>query len=228
MSKLCQYDFACEADARKTLAQFENQLKISFINDIKVNRIPHFKGKGRPARGRQPDHYNYRIEGTLASNLPERKRRLGRKSGFILATNPLNHQLLSDQELIAAYKDQQQVERGFRFLKDPMFMASTRFLKSPQRIMALTMVMTLSLLVYAALEHCIRQTLKTPHHQTFPNQQGQPITSPTARWVFQFFAGIHLLIVESTQELVLNMNSHQIELLKGLGKRYEALYSEMG
>ncbi|NJO15407.1 MAG: IS1634 family transposase [Thioploca sp.] len=192
-SKLCQHDIACEVDARNTLVKFENQLKISLINNIKVNRIPHFKGKGRPARGHQPDHYSYRIEGTLASNLQERKRRLGRKSGFILATNQLNHKLLSDQELIAAYKNQQKVECGFRFLKAPMFMASTRFLKSPQRIMALMMVMTLSLLVYAALEHRIRQTLKT-HHQTFPNQTGQSITSPTARWIFQFFSGTHLLI----------------------------------
>jgi transposase len=37
---------------------------------------------------------------------------------------------LSDIDMIEAYKDQQKVERGFRFLKDPMFMASTLFLKS--------------------------------------------------------------------------------------------------
>ena len=41
-------------------------------------------------------------------------------------------------------------ERGFRFLKDPMFLASTLFLKKAQRIMALLFVMTLCLLVYAA------------------------------------------------------------------------------
>lgn len=46
-------------------------------------------------------------------------------------------QQLSAEELIAAYKDQQKVERGFRFLKDPLFMASTLFLESPRRIMAL-------------------------------------------------------------------------------------------
>ena len=54
---------------------------------------------------------------------------------------------LSDEALMAAYKDQQKVERGFRFLKDPLFMAATRSLKSPQRILALMMVMTLCRLV---------------------------------------------------------------------------------
>ncbi len=40
------------------------------------------------------------------------------------------------------------VERGFRFLKDPIFFTSTLFLKKPERIEALLMVMTLSLLIY--------------------------------------------------------------------------------
>jgi hypothetical protein len=39
-----------------------------------------------------------------------------------------------------------------------LFMASTVFLKSAQRIMALAMIMTLSLLVYSALEHRIRES----------------------------------------------------------------------
>jgi len=78
--------------------------------------------------------------------------RLQRKSCFILASNQLDMDKRSDLELIEAYKDQQKVERGFRFLKDPMFMASTLFLKSTKRLMALMMVMTLCLLVYAALE----------------------------------------------------------------------------
>ena len=52
--------------------------------------------------------------------------------------------------------------------------------------MALMMVMTLCLLVYAALEYRIRQAL-IQAQQTFPNQVGRMISNPTARWVFQFF-----------------------------------------
>ena len=36
---------------------------------------------------------------------------------------------LSDQELIQTYKDQYSVERGFSFLKDPLFLASSVFVK---------------------------------------------------------------------------------------------------
>jgi transposase len=39
------------------------------------------------------------------------------------------------------YKAHQGVERGFRFLKDPLFFASSVFLKSPKRIAALGLIM---------------------------------------------------------------------------------------
>jgi transposase len=45
---------------------------------------------------------------------------------------------LSDEQMLVHYKQQQGVERGFRFLKDPLFFASSVFLKTPERIMALT------------------------------------------------------------------------------------------
>ena len=58
----------------------------------------------------------------------------------------------SPQELLDGYKGHVQAERGFRFLKDPQFLASSLYRKKPERIMALLMVMTVCLLVYAALE----------------------------------------------------------------------------
>ena len=225
--KLCKQDFACEGDARKALAKFEKTLKMTGIAEVQVNALARFKGKGRPAQGRKADFYVYRIQGRLASRPQERTRQLQRKSCFILATNQLDCQALSHEELIAAYQDQQKVERGFRFLKDPMFMASALYLKSPKRIMALMMVMTLCLLVYAALEYRIRETLKQ-HNESFPNQKGKPVTNPTARWVFQFFAGIHVLVIGQMHELVLNLNQHHAALLKLLGERYEGLYSGSG
>ncbi len=56
---------------------------------------------------------------------------------FILATNVLNREQLSADDALREYKAQQGVERGFRFLKDPMFFASSVFLKSPKRVAAL-------------------------------------------------------------------------------------------
>ena len=60
---------------------------------------------------------------------------------------------LNEDTILSADKAQNvSVERGFRFLKDPLFFASSLFLEKPQRIMALLMVMGLSLLIYALAE----------------------------------------------------------------------------
>ena len=184
--KLCRQDFACIEEAQKALKDYKKKQPLVGIMDEQILEIPRYKTSGRPGKDQQPDFFSYRIEGNMATMLVERKQRIERKSCYILATNQLDSKLLSDQEIINKYKNQQKVERGFRFLKDPLFMTSTLFLKSPKRIMALTMIMTLCLLVYAALEYKIRQALKESS-QTFPNQKGEEISNPTARWIFQFF-----------------------------------------
>ena len=224
---LCKQDFACETDARKALALFEKKQKVTFVSDVHVTKYPRYQGKGRPVKGKKPDYYVYHIECGIASKPQERRRRLERKSCFILATNQLDCKALSDEDLTVTYKDQQKVERGFRFLKDPLFMASTLFLKSPKRIMALMMVMTLCLLVYAALEYRIRGALKV-HDTTFPDQKDEATVAPSARWVFQYFRGIHVLTIAQMQVLILNMNEHHTALLKLLGPQYEMLYSGYG
>jgi len=80
--------------------------------------------------------------------------------------------------ILTAYKGQgASVERGFRFLKDPMFFASSLFLEKPARIMALLMVMGFSLLVYALAERVLRTEL-VQRDESIPNQVGK--TDPTS------------------------------------------------
>ena len=69
---------------------------------------------------------------------------------FIIATNELIPELLPAGEMLANYIDQSiTVECGFRFLKNPLFLAGSLFLKKLERIMALIMIMGLALLIYA-------------------------------------------------------------------------------
>jgi hypothetical protein len=79
------------------------------------------------------------------------------------------------------------------------------------------------LLVYAALEYRIRQVLDE-HNKIFPNQKGEAIQNPTACFQFQFFSGIHVLVINQLYELVLNLNEYQLELLKLLGKDYDITF----
>jgi transposase len=68
-----------------------------------------------------------------------------RKACWIVGTNVLDPAVLSDQQLVTTYKEQGGAERGFRFLKDPLFLASSVFVKKPERVMALSFIMVLCL-----------------------------------------------------------------------------------
>ncbi len=225
-TKLMQQEYACEKDAQDASRQLLKQLKTVDIHDIEMVKKGRFKNKGRPTKNAIPDYYVWKVEGAISTNLENRVIRIRRKSCFILATNQLDDQLLSEKDILQKYKiDQQKVERGFRFLKDPQFLASTLYLKKPERIMALLMIMTLSLLIYSALEYRIRKALNDSN-STFPNQLDKPIKKPTTRWVFQYFSGIHVLTINKTRSLIMNINIIHRNLLCLLGKRFEYIYSD--
>jgi transposase len=221
--KLCGATFACEADARQALVTFEQGLQATCLHKSTICPTPRYGKRGRPSQGAPPDHVVYSIEGALASQLAARQALIDRQSCFILATNELDTTQLPAQELLEGYKGQVHAERGFRFLKDPCFLASSLYLKKPERIMALLMVMTVCLLVYAALEYRIRQALKD-HGATFPNQKGKPVQNPTARWVFHYFVGIHLLLIPQQWPIVVNLTEEHQHLLQLLGDRYAGFY----
>ena len=109
--------------------------------------------------------------------LATRETRLTQYSCFILATNELDEQRLSPQELLTGYKGQSHTERGFRFLKAPQFLAASLYRKKPEHIMALLMVMTVCLLVYAALEYRIRKAL-VDHGRRFPTKRANQSRTP--------------------------------------------------
>src|SRR5882724_11767243 len=222
--KLCRTAFACAADAQQALLTFEHGLQATFLAQSTVRSTPRYGQRGRPGPDTQPDRVVFAIEGALASRVAVRQALVDQHSCFLLATNELDATQLPPQELREAYKGQGHAERGFRFLKDPRCLASSLYLKKPERIMALLMVMTVCLLVYAALEYRIRKALKD-HAATFPNQKGQPVQNPTARWVFQYFGGIHVLRIPGQWDLlVVNLTEQHQQLRELLGQSYTRFY----
>jgi len=175
--KLGRTVFACEADAQQALATFAQGLQATHLHEVSIRPTQRYSEPGRPGRATVPDVQGYHLAGALPSSLAARDALVAQHSCFILATNELDEGALSPQVLLAGYTGQKHAERGFRFLKDPLFLASSLYLKKPQRIMALLMVKTVCLLVYAALEYRMRMALKA-HQATFPNQKGNRSKTP--------------------------------------------------
>lgn len=224
LKQLCQQKFACQTDAEKAVEKFKKQLRLYQLDDVKL--IPHFShGKpGRPLQNQSPTTVHYQIDASLIPNqdtIALEKRKAGR---FILATNVLDQHQLSNDQLLIEYKAQQSTERGFRFLKDPLFFTSSVFLKSPKRIAALAMVMGLSLLVYSLGQRALRSALATAG-QTIPNQLGKATASPTLRWVFQCFMSIHLVSFGGIKQItnLTNERSHILQFFNSYCRQYYLL-----
>ena len=121
----------------------------------------------------------------------------------------------------------QTIARGFAFLKDPLFLASSVFGKKSERIVALSLVMVLCLLVYRLAEHRLRERLAATG-QTIPDQVKKPTNRPTMRWVFQCFEGIKLLHIRhgpgAVTSLILRLTPLHQQILALLGPTFEQFY----
>ena len=202
--------FACEKDAEKEI----NKLAKNYdYYKIEMNIVPlqKYKKRGRPKSGEMAEAVGYQIQAAIKIDADKVEKFLNRKGRFILATNDLDTENFSEEQMLKEYKDQQHVERGFRFLKDPWFMVDSVFLKSARRIEALMMIMTLCLMIYNVAQHRLREALKE-QNETLPNQLKKLVQNPTMRWIFQIMEGIGVVqffkknIIKPVKELISNLS----------------------
>jgi len=218
--------FQCESDAIKAFDVIvRNYPYFSFSKTLEpINR---YSKKGRPKSDAESKIAGYHIIAEVRKNQDAITTALNCKGRFILATNELDENFLSDEKILTEYKEQQGVERGFRFLKDPWFMVDSIFLKSPKRIEALMMVMTLCLMVYNIAQYKLRQCLQEKQ-ETIPNQLNKPVKNPTLRWIFQIMEGISLVSINNgscqTQVFITNVNELRRKVIQLFGQTACQMY----
>lgn len=219
---LARERFACQADAQKAAKTFAKNHPCLELTKLEIATFERYQKAGKPKAADKPV-LSYGLKAQVNPCQEYLQKQLEQAGIFILATNELDTKKLSDQEILLTYKAQQtSVEKGFRFLKDPQFMASTLFVKKPQRVEAILFVMTLCLMVYAALEWRIRQVLVLSG-SSLPDQKGKPTQKPTARWTFALFKGIHTLEVEN-KILILNLKDYHLSIIRLMGDKYQYYY----
>lgn len=222
LKSLMKQDFACVADAKQAADKLSRNWKYHSLESIEIQTHAHYNTPGRPTKNQSPEHFTYRVTAQVIP-VEEAIEMTQRQSGrFILATNVLDNSILSNDEVLIEYKGQQSSERGFRFLKDPLFFTSSVFLNTPRRVAALAMVMGLCLLVYTLGQRQLRQALAQTQ-ETIPNQLGKPTSTPTLRWVFQCFQAIHLVHL-NPQLQVSNLTDARLKILRLLGNPCQKYY----
>jgi transposase len=215
--------FACETDAQ-TAMEREKKGQPTWL-DIHHELVAHARhaSRGRPRKEDSPLKEEWQIVATVTINQERVEQEAFRKAWWIVGTNILETAELSDHALTTTSKEQGGVERGFRFLKDPLFLASSVFVKKPERIMALSLIMVLCLLISRLAEFRLRARFAETA-QTIPDQVQKPTARPTMRWVFQCFEGIELLHIytfSSSRTLVLRLQPVHRLIFSLLGPPYE-------
>jgi transposase len=217
--------FGAPQAAQEALAALAKRWKYHRVASYQLTEHKRYAGKGRPTPCTPLKAIAWQIQAQVHADDETIEQAKQAHACFVLGTN-IDASELSDAEVIAAYKGQSQVEGGFRFLKDPLFFVSSLFVKKPNRIAGLLMVMTLALLIYSVAQRRLRKQLAT-HQETVPNQINQPTASPTLRWVFQLLEGIHrvrVTVQEQVHDLIEGLNDVQIKILRLFGHEVCRLY----
>jgi transposase len=212
-----QQRYFCQADA-EAAADKVRALQTDYHEvDVTVEECPQY-GRGRPStrRPRTVKAMRYTLQIALRERDALLARRRAEAGCFVLLTNvPSDGEMgHSAQEVLKAYKEQHGTEQNYGFLKDPVIVKSL-FLKKPERVEALGLVLLLSLLIWRLMERTMRRYVEAT---------GTPLTGwdrktterPTAFMMVTKFAGVIVVKQGHDRQLTRPLSGVQQQYLTAL------------
>jgi transposase len=186
-----QQEYFCRADAEAAAAELRAMPTAYHLVDVTVEERPRY-GRGRPSshKPRTVKAMRYSLKTTIRPDTERLRRREEEAGCFVLLTNvPTAGNLAhSAREILTVYKEQHGTEQNYGFLKDPVIVNSL-FLKKPERIEALGLVLLLALLIWRLMERTMRthvDTTSTP----LPGWDKKATARPTSFMMVTKFAGV--------------------------------------
>jgi transposase len=207
--KIC---YACLPDAQAAIERLPKGKFHGLLAEVSQ--------KVRYTKGRPKADGTQKIAGTTYSLTLEIQRdeaaiaRAQQKAGcFVLISNTLRDESGAEdsRQLLFTYKDQGYVERNFGFLKDDAIVNSL-FLKSPERIEALGLVLVLSLLVWRLMERTMRLSLKQTG-STIMGWDKRQTSRPTSFMMTTYFLAVLVLQTPKGRMLGRPLNPIQLNYL---------------
>ena len=224
LKELNKVEFACEEDARAALERWKKENPYCMLETMGISTIS-AKENGKRGRPKKDEKLivRYVVDAKAVRNEEITQNEKEYQGRFIIASNDLS---LNAEKMLEHYKNQSQVEKGFRFIKDKSFRVSEVYLKKPQRIEALSMIMVLTLMIYSVAEWKLRERLKETG-ETIPDQVKKQTQKPTLKWVFMLMREITEVKIEVDSKIVTkiaNMNEVKDKIIKLMGKNCEKYY----
>jgi transposase len=210
-------EYACLADAAAAAAKVRAFQSAYHRVEVLVEERPQY-GPGRPSqtRPRVVKALRYGLQATLHERAEVIARKRQETGCFVLLTNvptagEMGHRAGA---VLRASKEQHGIEQNYGFLKDPLIVHSL-FLKKPERIEALGLVLWLALLLGRLVERTLRVHVETT---------GTPLTGwdkkatqkPTAFMMMTKFAAVMVLKVGGQRQLAHPLSPVQQQYLVAL------------
>ena len=212
-----QQEYFCRADADAAAARLRAVSAAYHRLEVAVEERLVY-GRGRPSahKPRPITARRYRLK-TAISPQTERMARMEEEAGcFVLLTNvPTAGELAhSARDILTVYKEQHGTEQNYGFLKDPVIVNSL-FLKKPERIEALGLILLLALLLWRLMERTMRtyvDTTRTP----LPGWDKKATERPTAFMMITKFAGVIVFKCGHDRQLARPLSGVQQQYLSAL------------
>jgi transposase len=213
-----QQEYFCRADAAAAAAQLRAVPTPYHLLDVTVEERPVY-GRGRPSAHtpRPVKALRYRLKTTIRPHT-ERISRMEEEAGcFVLLTNgpTAGDMAHSAREILTVYKEQHGTEQNDGFLKDPVIVNSL-FLKKPERIEALGLVLLLALLLWRLMERQMRAHVERTG-RPLTGWDKKPTERPTAFMMMTKFAGVLVCKVGPQRQLARPLSAVQQQYLVALG-----------
>src|SRR6266850_1663185 len=210
--------YFCRADAEAAAKKLRAMQTDYHRVDVTVEERPQY-GQGRPStrKPRAVKALRYGLKPVLTAQADRIATKREQAGCFVLLTNVPKEGAFAHSagDVLKAYKEQHGVEQNFGFLKDPVIVNSL-FLKKPERIEALGLVLLLALLLWRLVERSLRVHVETTG-STLPGWDKKETQRPTAFMMLTKFAGVLVLKVGAQRHLARPLSAVQQQYLTALG-----------
>ena len=219
--EVTKQDYFCREDAEAAANKLSKEPCNYYEIKTQVEEKPLY-GKGRPRNDgfREIKEMRYVISADIAEDAVAVSTFREEAGCFVLLTNVSKETEeekagYDSKAILEAYKDQYGIEQDFGFLKDPVIVNSI-FLKKPQRIEVLGLILLTSLLIWRLMERSMRQYVEQTREK-LPGWDHKPTDRPTSFMMTTKFMGVMVIKIGNERRLSKPLYSDQKAFLMALG-----------
>ncbi len=207
IQKLLKRRFACREDAYLEIERHNPSFSMDYHNiewDIEERTEAVRRAKrGRPKKGDvRQFRTGYYLRGRLVVREDAVNNALERCGMFVLITTLMDAKKYPARLILEKYKGQGNVERIFRFLKNPAWVGAF-CLKKEERLASLGYVLLMAAVIYTLWERRVRMALAAKDEKPIEGLNRQKTRKPTSYALQTVLSGILVLYVVKNMEITI-------------------------